>query len=402
MVFFLIATSTLIITYSYIGWRLIVPARIRLFPKTLLWIILILFMPMAPLYIFWRKHAISSPWVEIFSWLTYLSLGFFYLLFTFLIIRDMAFFLYAFLKRTFMLICKNFTSEVADERPPVPERRSFLIHSTNLGMLGISGVLSGYGLCNTRQPPNIVKVSVPVKSLPDDLEGFLIVQITDTHISPTISKDYMQTVVTRVNNLNADIIVITGDLADGPVAIFRNNVIILKDLCAQYGCYFVTGNHEYYAGAEPWIEEIDRLGIKVLLNENRLIRHCSGRIIVAGVTDYSAGRFLKDHVSDPKRALSGAQHSHVRILLAHQPRSIFAAASAEFDLQISGHTHGGQFYPGQFFVYLQQPYLAGLHRYDKTWIYVSRGTGYWGPPIRLGAPSEITVITLTKQERDVG
>ena len=142
---------------------------------------------------------------------------------------------------------------------------------------------------------------------------------------------------------------------------------------------------------------MDGLGITVLLNSHQIITRGLGRILVAGVTDYNAGHFITSHTSDPNKAISGAPESDVRILLAHQPRSIFAATRAGFDLQISGHTHGGQMYPWQFLVYLQQPYLAGLNLHeDKTWVYVTRGAGYWGPPLRIGAPSEIALITLTK------
>jgi predicted MPP superfamily phosphohydrolase len=285
------------------------------------------------------------------------------------------------------------------DRPENPQRRSFMICSTNLAVLGVSGALSGYGLYNTRHLPDVVRVSIPIRGLPDALEGFRIIQISDLHISPTMKTGYVQSIVDQVNDLHPDVIAFTGDLADGPVSFFRNEATPLKDLSANYGSYFVTGNHEYYAGVRSWLEEVDRLGFTVLLNSHRIIKRGSGSILLAGVTDYNAGRFNASHTSDPNRAIYGAPESNVKILLAHQPRSIFASAKAGFDLQISGHTHGGQIYPWQFLVYLQQPYLAGLNLHEETWVYVSRGTGYWGPPLRLGAPSEIAVITLTNPVR---
>ncbi len=326
-------------------------------------------------------------------WVAYTSLGFFCLVFTFLIIRDTSLLVIWVLS----FVRKMKRADAAVDRPKAPERRSFLIHSSNIGILGLSGIFSGYGVFETRHLPDVEIVSVPINDLPESLEGFRIVQISDMHVSPTMRKGYVKDVVEQVNDLNPDVVVLTGDLADGPVSIFGNEVASLKDLSAKYGSYFVTGNHEYYAGANAWIEEVDRLGFNVLLNEHKIIKHGSENILLAGVTDFNGGRFFSKHVSDVGKSISGAPNSIVKILLAHQPRSIFAAARAGFDLQICGHTHGGQFFPWQYFVCLQQPYVAGLHKYEKTWIYVNRGTGYWGPPLRLGSPSEITLIRLSRE-----
>ncbi len=347
-------------------------------------------MPMAPIYIILRKLGIAEQIHEALPWVTYVSVGFFFLVFTFLIIRD-----------TVLLIIwgLSFVNKIkrADsglDRPEAPERRSFLIHSSNIGILSLSGIFSGHGIFETRRLPHIERVSVPIHGLPESLEGFRIVQISDLHVSPTMRKGFVKDVVDQTNDLNPDVVVLTGDLADGPASIFSNEVAPLKDLSSRYGSYFVTGNHEYYAGAKAWIEEVDRLGINVLVNEHQIIKHGSENILLAGITDFNAGRFFSGHVSDAGKAISGAPNSRVKILLAHQPRSIFAAAKAGFDLQISGHTHGGQFFPWQYFVCLQQPYVAGLHKHENTWVYVNRGTGYWGPPLRLGSPSEITLIRL--------
>ena len=393
MVFFFIVISILILSHIYIGLRIIAPMEIRAAWKTVLWSILMLLMPLAPVYAVLRRHGLGSPWSDILPWTAYIGLGFFGFVVVFLIIRDMLFltvWVYGAVKRR--------TDPASEsDRPVAPERRSFLIHSTNLGILGLSGAISLRGFSNTRHLAGVKDVTVPIHNLPKDLHGFRIVQMSDIHISPTIEKDYVKMLVRQVKNLNPDIVVFTGDLADGPVSMFREEVASFKDLCAAYNSYFVTGNHEYYAGVEGWIQEVERLGFRVLLNEHRVIKHGSGRILLAGVTDFNAGRFIRGHKSDPAKAMAGAGESDVKILLAHQPRSIFAASKAGFDLQISGHTHGGQFFPWQFLVRLQQPFLAGLYEYEKTHIYVSRGTGYWGPPFRLGAPSEITVIRLTKQ-----
>ncbi|MFT3736800.1 MAG: hypothetical protein QM776_17615 [Rhodocyclaceae bacterium] len=181
---------------------------------------------------------------------------------------------------------------------------------------------------------------------------------------------------------------------DGRVSDLREHVSPLATLQARHGSYFVTGNHEYYSGAHEWIAELRRLGLRVLLNEHVQLDHDGAGIVLAGVTDYSAGAFDPAHRSDARAAIAGAPADVPRILLAHQPRSANAAAAAGFDLQLSGHTHGGQFWPWNLFVPLQQPFTAGLHRLQDLWIYVSRGTGYWGPPKRFGAPSEITCLRL--------
>ena len=396
MTFFIIAISILIITYSYIGWRLIVPAGLSPTWNTILWAILVLFMSTIPVSILLRVYGFSIFWTGILTWIAYLNLGFFSLVFVFLVVKDLALLATYCVKKYFSLLRGVIISEPRPIEPISLDRRCFIFRSINLGILGIAGILMPYGLYEARRRPVIVKVSVPIHDLPNDLEGFRIVQITDIHISPTIKRDYVQTIVHQVNGLKPDVIVFTGDLADGSVAGLSNDAAPLKDLSALYGSYFVTGNHEYYSGVRAWLKEIKRLGLIVLLNEHRIIQHGTGRILMAGVTDYHAGRFLADHASNPYTALSNAPASNIKILLAHQPRSIFDSSKAGFDLQISGHTHGGQYYPWNFLISLQQPYVVGLHQHGKTWIYVSRGAGYWGPPLRLGAPSEITMITLTR------
>jgi len=256
-------------------------------------------------------------------------------------------------------------------------------------------VVTAIGFWNARRIARVVEVEVPIAGLPAALHGFAIVQISDVHVGPTIRRGYVQGIVEAVNRLQPDVVAITGDLVDGSVPHLREHVAPLAQLAGRHGNYFVTGNHEYYSGALPWIDELRRLGIRVLHNEHVAIEHGGATLVLAGVPDYMAGHFHRDHASDPAAALAGApEHAGVRVLLAHQPRTAPAAAKAGFDLQVSGHTHGGQFWPWVHFVRFQQPYTAGLHRLDGLWIYVSRGTGYWGPPKRFGAPSEITRIRL--------
>ena len=247
------------------------------------------------------------------------------------------------------------------------------------------------GLWSARRTAAVVVVDVPIHNLPAALHGFRIAQISDIHVGPTIKRGYLQSIVNAVNALDADMVAVTGDLVDGSVAELGPHVAPLAALTSRHGTYFVTGNHEYYSGAHAWIAELRRLGVQVLMNEHVVLAHGGASLLVAGVTDYSAHHFDPAHRSDPQAALNDApDHARIRVLLAHQPRSAAAAALAGFHLQLSGHTHGGQFWPWNFFVRFQQPFTAGLHRLKDLWVYTSRGTGYWGPPKRFGAPSEIT------------
>ena len=251
------------------------------------------------------------------------------------------------------------------------------------------------GFWNARRTARVVRVDVPVAALPAALEGFTVAQITDIHVGPTIKQHYLQAIVRKVNALEADMVAITGDLVDGKVHELTDHVAPLAQLRSRHGSFFVTGNHEYYSGAHAWMAELRRLGVRVLMNEHVVLQQNQAAVVLAGVADFHADRFDPSHRSDPHAAIAGAPlDAGVRLLLAHQPRSAFEAAKAGFDLQLSGHTHGGQFWPWNLFVPLQQPFTAGLRKLQDLWVYTSRGTGYWGPPKRFGAPSEITLLRL--------
>jgi uncharacterized protein len=257
------------------------------------------------------------------------------------------------------------------------------------------------GFLNARRTAAVVRVDVPIKNLPAALHGFSVAQISDVHVGPTIRQHYLRRIVNKVNALGADVVAITGDLVDGKVSELARHVAPLAELQSRHGTFFVTGNHEYYSGAHAWIVELRRLGLTVLMNEHVVLRHgellqadARADLILAGVTDFSAHHFDEAHRSDPAAALRGAPLDVVRVLLAHQPRSAVAAEQAGFDLQLSGHTHGGQFWPWNLFVRFQQPFTSGLRQLQNLWVYTSRGTGYWGPPKRFGAPSEITLLRL--------
>lgn len=255
-------------------------------------------------------------------------------------------------------------------------------------------VVSLVGLLNARRVARVKDVELPIAGLAPPLQGFTIVQLSDIHVGPTIRKGYIEAMVRRVNALGADLVVITGDLVDGSVEQLAAHIAPLAGLKSRYGVFVVTGNHEYYAGAHAWIAALRQLGLRVLLNEHEVIGQDGAALVLAGVTDYSAHLFDPRHRSDPAAAIRGAPAGLPRILLAHQPRSAPAALDAGFDVQISGHTHGGQFWPWMHFVRFQQPWVAGLHRLEGLQVYISRGTGYWGPPLRFGAPSEIARLRL--------
>jgi predicted MPP superfamily phosphohydrolase len=395
---FIIVFSVLTLAYGYIGWRLLIPANLESPWNTIAWVALIIFL-LIPLVSMLLLRLGFESWSDKISWFVYLSLGFVSLVFTALVIRDLLWLLASGMQKMFLLARDFFASTGSAAGSYDPERRRFLINATNLAVLGISGALAGYGVYQARRRPAIVEVGIPIPNLPKDLDGFRIVQISDIHAGLTVKQDWIKIIVAEANRLSADLIAFTGDLADGSVPHLRRDVAPVADLTAPHGRFFITGNHEYYSGAGPWVEEIKRLGFTVLLNEHRVVQHGLGSILLAGVTDYTAGQFIKTHASDPEAAFAGAPGCDVRVLLAHQPRSVYAAAPLGFDLMISGHTHGGQFFPWNLLASLGQPYLEGLHKHNTAagegWVYVSKGTGYWGPPVRLGARSEITVIRLT-------
>ena len=250
------------------------------------------------------------------------------------------------------------------------------------------------GLVVARMRPGVVAVDIPIDGLPPALHGFRIAQITDIHVGPTIRKGYLQRIVDQVNALQADLVAITGDVVDGDVPTLQAHVAPLQQLQAREGVALVIGNHELYSGAEPWVREFRRLGLRVLLNEHFVVQRAQSTLAVAGVTDHSTSRFYTELACDPHAAIAGpGATADVRLLLAHQPVTAPAGADADYHLALHGHTHGGQWWPWNHFVRVQQPVVKGLHRFGRMWSYTSVGTGYWGPPKRHFR-SEITLLTL--------
>jgi len=275
-----------------------------------------------------------------------------------------------------------------------PSRRTFLARATGGAALAIGGTSVARGMIEARGTHEVVDVEVPLAKLPRALDGFTIVQLSDLHVGLTIDRAFVQKVVDHANRLAPDLIALTGDLVDGRVADLRDEVAPLGQLRARHGVYAVTGNHEYYSGADPWISEITSLGVRYLRNERVAIGDGDTLFDLAGVDDYSAEAY-KGHGEDLPRALAGRDARRALVLLAHQPRQVRTAAAHGVDLQLSGHTHGGQIWPWHYIVKLQQGgMLAGRYQHGATQLYVTRGCGYWGPPVRLLAPLEITRVIL--------
>ena len=396
MGFVIVAISTLTLIYGLVGIRIIRPAKVGLKWKILLWSVLLAFYTAIILAIVLRFKAPHSPVTIPIFWFGFVSFGFLTLTFPFLLFRDVVLLISAWV-RALVAWTRRMVSPSRNVDLESPPRRQFLVNTSNLAVLGVTGSLTGYGLVEARRTPEVVDIDVHLENLPAGFDGFRILQITDLHVSMTIRRNYVQAVVDKANTQSPDMIVMTGDLADGSMMDLRSETVPLFGLQANFGKYFVTGNHEYYSGVEPWLSEVASLGFIPLINSHRIIGRNGAEIVLAGVTDYRASRIVPQHASDPEAALADAPENRIKIILAHQPKSVFQAAGAGADLLISGHTHGGQYFPWNYMVSLDQPYVHGLHRHGKTQIYVSRGTGYWGPPMRIGAPSEITVLRLVRE-----
>ncbi len=282
--------------------------------------------------------------------------------------------------------------------PDEPGRRVALARllagaSTGLGLAG-----GAAGLASALGEVRVDRVRVALARLPGALAGTRVVQISDVHIGPTLGRAFLERVVEQVNALEPDLVAITGDLVDGTVERLREHVAPLGALRAKHGVFFVTGNHEYYSGVAAWLDELARLGVRVLRNERVSVGEGEASFDLAGVDDWTSARYARDHGHDLRRALAGRDPSRALVLLAHQPKCAAEAAELGVGLQLSGHTHGGQIFPWNFLVRLQQPFVAGLYRLRDTWVYVNRGTGYWGPPMRVGSPAEITCLELHPPE----
>jgi predicted MPP superfamily phosphohydrolase len=268
--------------------------------------------------------------------------------------------------------------------PADGERRVFLARTLAAGVGAVVAGLSAIGVRNALGAVQVKELDILLRGLPAELSGFRLVQISDLHVGALLRRDWVGQVVDRIGTLAPDLVAITGDLVDGSVAELRNQVAPLARIKAPRGVFFTTGNHEYYSGVEDWYAHLPTLGVRPLRNERVEI---APGLDLAGIEDPTGA-------PDLPLALRGRDASRALVLMAHQPRQFAEAARHGVSLTLSGHTHGGQIWPFSWLVALAQPYLAGLHKRGESQLYVSRGTGFWGPPMRVFAPAEITLLKL--------
>jgi predicted MPP superfamily phosphohydrolase len=272
-------------------------------------------------------------------------------------------------------------------------RRLFLARTTAAAAGAASVGLIGVGARIALGPAELLAVPVRLRRLDPGFAGFRIAVVSDIHLGPMAGRAHTERIVRMINESAPDLVAIVGDLVDGTVEELGSAAEPLADLVSREGAYFVTGNHEYFVDdTSAWLRELERLGVRPLHNENTAIRRGAAAFDLVGVNDVAGGK----HADGPDfdRAMTGTDSSRPTVLLAHQPVLVREAAARDVDLQLSGHTHGGQIWPFHYVVRAAQPSLAGLSTVDGTQLYVTRGAGFWGPPVRIGAPPDITVLTL--------
>ena len=358
--------------HAFLWWRIARPAKKHRRALTIAIVLAFLSIPLTTSSRLWAPSLSQSLGWFTLTWMAFAGLLVFYLL-----VLDLGRLIVA-------------TGARALGKPLGPTRRE-VIAGAAATMAGASVVA---GMVTARGEHEVVDVEITLAKLPRALDGFTIVQLSDLHVGMTIDRAFVERVVARTNALEPDLIALTGDLIDGPVDALRDDVAPLADLRAKHGVFAITGNHEYYAGADPWIAEITRLGARYLRNERVTIERDGAAFDLAGVDDYSADHY-PGHGEDLPRATAGRDPSRALVLLAHQPRQVHTAVEHGVDLQLSGHTHGGQIWPWHYIVRMQQGgLLAGRYQLGDTQLYVTCGCGYWGPPVRLFAPLEITRVIL--------
>jgi uncharacterized protein len=285
----------------------------------------------------------------------------------------------------------------AASAPERETRRVFVARAVAGTALAAGGGIGAFGVRSALWELTMPEVSVGLARLPRELDGFTIALLTDVHIGPLLDGRYLRQLAEQTNRARPDLIAIAGDLVDGTVARIGEQVAELRRLRARYGVCYVTGNHEYYTGAREWIEFLPKLGVRVLMNERISVGDAAAsgaQLEIGGVPDRRAGRY--EVGPDAAAAVRGRDPERELVMLAHQPAQIEQIAHVGAGLQLSGHTHGGQLYPFGVVGLIDQPYVAGLHRHEasETQVYVSRGTGFSGPPMRVLAPAEISLIRL--------
>ena len=324
------------------------------------------------------ERLVPLPWSRLFAWPASLWMGSAFLFLIVLAAGDAL---------RFLAGGVAYAAGGALPDPEAAARAQALASSALVALAGAFAVFSAL------RPPRLARVEIPLARWPRALDGFRIAQISDIHIGPLLDRRFSRHLVERLNALGADLIVVTGDLVDGSARLLADEVAPLGGLRARHGVYFVTGNHDHYSGANDWVEVVEKLGIVPLRNRHVLLRCEGAEFVLAGVDDHRGG-FAGGEREDLAKALDGAPADRAVVLLAHDPSTFKRASTRGIDLQLSGHTHGGQIWPFRYLVKLAVPFVAGRYARDGAELYVSRGTGFWGPAMRLFAPAEITEITL--------
>lgn len=367
--FVVISVSVCLILFVFLGYRITGIGNYS-------WMISGISIGLVLLYPLIWYGVLPERFDKIVRFIVHIDMGMLSLMIAFLIIRDLLFIPIAFIR-------------------PQWSETAFSQYGT-YGLMVFSAVLLSIGHLRAIQGPQVVNVDVPLEGLTSELNNFSILQISDLHAGAGIDEQYVENVVKRSLDLKADIVVLTGDIADGSFEKYHHRLRSLQYLTERSQVFYVTGNHEYLKESDRWISYFKGIGIKVLMNENSTVNYNGRSILIAGVIDPSAKESDPRSGPDIMRSLQGKYNVDFKILLAHQP-NIADEASGHFDLQLSGHTHAGQFFPWNIFINLTQPFAKGLNKSGKMWVYTSSGTGYWGPPFRLGTTSEITLLHLSQR-----
>ncbi|HKA90826.1 MAG TPA: metallophosphoesterase [Haliangiales bacterium] len=378
-VIFTIATSIIVGVHVYIWFRLVRETALPPPWRAIATLALILLGASIPTMFLLRGNPVAR---DVLKWPGYAWMGFMFILFFALLASDVA------------RLVAWIGGRLGGAPPADPARRLWLSRMIGGSVAALAGGAGAAAMVSALGRVKVKEVEIPLRRLPASMDGFTVAQITDCHVGSMLGRAFLAEVVESINAMKPDLVAITGDLVDGGVDELAAAVAPLADLRAKHGVYFVTGNHEYYSGVEAWMAHLPSLGIRVLRNERVTIGEGEVSFDLAGIDDWNARGMAPGHGPDLRGALAGRDPRRELVLLAHQPRAVIEAAALGVGLQLSGHTHGGQIWPWTYFVYLQQPFVAGLGRERDTHIYVSRGTGFWGPPMRLLAPAEITKVVL--------